>query len=197
MRLRCLWKFCDIVGTTPADYTDPAKGGDGGLTKAEDLLQDFVTISQKKGLKGSYIAGVKNSVISWLSYNHVRLWRTIKVRDSQGQYEGATPTVGDLRNILSKADLRCKVSITLMAFAGLRPETLGSGTNGLKISDFPEIVIRGRKVEFSKTPTMIKVRRELSKTGRPYFTFLSDEGSGHLRRYLEDRAAHGETPLST
>lgn len=192
VRLRRLWRFCEEIGMSPSEYADLAKSGDEGLTRAEDILQDFVTKAQKDGLEGSYIAGIKKAVVSWLKFNYTNLWRSIKVKNSRGQYEGPVPSPEELRSILAKADLRAKVSISLVSFSSLRIETLGSGGDGLRISDLPEIKVQGGRVEFTRLPCIVKVRAELSKTGRPYFTFLCEEGAIHLRRYLEERTARSE-----
>jgi hypothetical protein len=41
-------------------------------------------------------------------------------------------------------------------------------------------------------PTQIVVRRELSKAGHKYLTFLTEEGCEYLKAYLEKRLASGE-----
>jgi hypothetical protein len=59
-----------------------------------------------------------------------------------------------------------------MAFSGLRPQTLGNydGTDGIRLGDFLEAEIRQDGVEFRKTPTMLIVRKNLSKARHQYFT---------------------------
>jgi len=97
---------------------------------------------------------------------------------------------------LLAADLKGRVCCILIAHAGLRIECLGNykGNDGLKIGDFPEIRIdeKEKKVEFEKIPTLIKVRKSLSKAGHEYFTFLSQEGCEYLKEYLESRMRKGE-----
>jgi len=58
--------------------------------------------------------------------------------------------------------------------------------------------IENGEVIYEKVPTMIVVRRELSKGGHQYFTFLSEEGCEYLKDYLESRLKEGEklTPNS-
>src|SRR4030067_1322478 len=48
------------------------------------------------------------------------------------------------------------------------------------------------KVEFGKTPALLIVRRELSKARHQYFTFLTEEGCGYIKDYLELRVREGE-----
>jgi hypothetical protein len=100
-----------------------------------------------------------------------------------------------LKQILSYADERSRTAIALVANAGLRLETLGSesGTDGLKIGDLPEFVIKTKRTSFRQIPTMIVVRPELSKAGHRYFTFLTKEGCEYLSAHMDKRIASGET----
>ena len=42
-------------------------------------------------------------------------------------------------------------------------------------------------VEFEKIPTVISVRRNLSKGRHQYFSFIPREGATYIREYLEER----------
>ena len=66
------------------------------------------------------------------------------------------------------------------------------GQDGLKIGDLPELKIEGNSVTFSNIPTLVIVRKELSKAGHQYFSFLSEEGCEYLKDYLEERMRDGE-----
>jgi hypothetical protein len=76
----------------------------------------------------------------------------------------------------------------------LRIETLGnySGDDGLRLRDLPEMVVDGKGVEFKQVPAMVVVRKELSKAGHQYFTFLGEEGCKYLKDYLDERMREGE-----
>jgi hypothetical protein len=52
-----------------------------------------------------------------------------------------------------------------MTFSGLRGQTLGNYTvtNGIRLGDFVEAQVNEEGVTFTKTPTMLVVRRGLSK----------------------------------
>jgi hypothetical protein len=54
-----------------------------------------------------------------------------------------------------------------MAFSGLRPQVLGNydGSDGLRLSDLLEAKIDNEKklIEFTQIPTLIRVRKPLSK----------------------------------
>ncbi|NIM44299.1 MAG: site-specific integrase, partial [Nitrososphaeria archaeon] len=54
---------------------------------------------------------------------------------------------------------------------GLRIKTLGNyeGGDGLRVKDLPELVVRDGGVEFERVPTIVMVRRYLSKAGHQYF----------------------------
>jgi len=163
----------------------------------EDMLSDFVGGLLREGKAPGYVENYLKSVRSWLSYNEVRLVRRIKVGN-----RSLTPTIEDervptpreLRTILSYAGVRAKCSISLIAFAGLRPQAIGNvtGTDGLTVKDLPEMRIEGDSVVFLKVPTMVVVRPNLSKAKHRYFTFLTSEGCEYLQDYLERRIAAGE-----
>ncbi|MFN4337240.1 MAG: hypothetical protein ACK4FV_06660 [Candidatus Nitrosocaldus sp.] len=50
------------------------------------------------------------------------------------------PSKDELTRILRMATPRARVAIALMAYSGLRPESIGNydGTDGLRLSDMPE-----------------------------------------------------------
>lgn len=70
---------------------------------------------------------------------------------------------------------------------------LADASDGLRIGDLPELQIDGKKITFAKTPAMITVRHNLSKTRNKYVTFLSDEGCENLLGYLRYRMAAGDS----
>ena len=75
---------------------------------------------------------------------------------------------------------------------------MGLKSHGLTTGDLPELKIDGDSVDFEKLPTIVIVRKGLSKAGHQYFTFLSEEGCEYLKDYLEERMREGEdiTPNS-
>ncbi len=68
-------------------------------------------------------------------------------------------------------------------------EVLGNflGDDGLTVADFPEFAIHGWTVSFAHVPAVVVVRRDLSKAGHLYRTFLGSEGVAYLKNYLEAR----------
>jgi hypothetical protein len=142
------------------------------------------------GKAPSYIIGILKSIRSWLRYNDVALTRTIKVRNPSATptiEDEQVPTKAELTRILRTSPPRIRVAEALMAFADLRPESLGdyNGGDGLMLKDLPELTIEKGKVGFARTPNMIVVRPPLSKGRHKYLTFLSSEGCTYLKEYLE------------
>ena len=59
--------------------------------------------------------------------------------------------------------------------------------------DFVEASLSSDQLKVQPVPTKIEIPERLSKTGRPYFTFLGPEGCEYLNAYLRERAEIGET----
>ena len=205
---RRLGAFCDDVDISPIELR---KIGKKDTKKIHDILIDYVARMSKatyvaeygprKGqtehYKGSYIFSTIKAVKSWLAFNRIKIDK-IKVKGAESRQtldNEIIPTQAELKRIfLAAPSMRCRVECVLMAHAGFRPETLGDylGTDGLRIKDFPEMLIEGGKVSFKAQPTRIIVRENLSKAGHQYTTFLSEEGCEYLKVYLEHRIAKGE-----
>lgn len=193
-RARVLYRFLNIHDMTARALVDLAQQD---RRRVEDLLSDFVDKLLKEGKSPGYVENYLKAVKSWLEYNEIRLVRRIKIGN-----RGATPTIDDervptaeeLRTILCYAGERAKCSIGFIAFAGLRPEVLGTerGVNGLRVGDLPEMKIEKDRVFFAKIPPMVVVKANLSKIKKRYFTFLASEGCDYLQAYLEKRLALGE-----
>ena len=162
-----------------------------------NLLMDFVGWSEKQGHAGSYIKSTLKAVRSWLQHNHRDITVKIKVKgadDTPTLRKERVPTREELRRIFLSGDKKARAASVLVAHSGLRIACLGNyrGDDGLRIEDIPELKIDGKEVVFEKTPAMVIVRRELSKAGHRYFTFLSEEGCEYLKDYLEERIRKGE-----
>ncbi|MHA1410000.1 MAG: site-specific integrase [Candidatus Odinarchaeia archaeon] len=163
----------------------------------ENKLLDFVTQQEKEGKAPTYIENYLKTVNSWLRYNDHKPVTKIKLgnRNRRPTIEDERiPNKDELKQILNYADERGRTSVSLIAFSGLRPETLGNsrGTDGLQIRDLPELEINETEVCFTSTPTRVVVRYELSKAKHKYHTFLGPEGCEYLKAYMEKRLADGE-----
>jgi len=190
--LRNLGLYCDLNKTDPKSILKVAR------TKAfRDSFTDFVRKLEREGKAGSYIARFKKTLNSWLAYNGVNIKLKVNVRG-----ESDTPTISgervpnsdELDRILRMATPRARVSIALMAFSGLRPQTLGNydGSDGVRLGDFVEAEIREDGMEFAKVPSMLVVRKSLSKARHQYFTFVPQQTVTYIEEYLEDRVKQGE-----
>ena len=194
VRLRRLNLFCERVNVTPASLVEK---GRADPTDVENILLDHVSWMEKQGYAPGYSAGMIKAIKSWLEYNHVEIKRKIKVKDADvpvSIQDEQIPERGQLADILGSADSKSRAAISLMAFAGIRPQVMGMAdrSDGLRISDLPDLEIDGRNVRFARTPAIVVVRRQLSKTRNKYFTFLTEEGCRHVVGYIRHRIAGGE-----
>jgi hypothetical protein len=165
------------------------------------LLVDMVTELEKKGYAGSYLQGIVKGVKSWLSFNDISLGgRKINFSDPDDTptlREEKAPERDELRKALEHGCTRTRAAMALCAYCGFRPGVVGNhnGTDGLEIRDLPEIQINREtmRVTFGVVPTMVIVRRSLSKAGHRYFGLLNAEGCRYLSEELERRLRIGHT----
>ncbi|MDE2812524.1 MAG: hypothetical protein OXM01_05860, partial [Gemmatimonadota bacterium] len=194
VRLRRLNLFCHRVGMGPHEL---AKTGRDDPMKVENVLLDHVSWMEEKKYAPGYIAGVVGAVKSWLEYNHIEIRRKIKVANSDvpvSIQDEKIPDGRQLKKMLDAADPRSRVIISMMAFAGVRPQVMGLAdkSDGLVLSDLPDLVLDGKDTRFSRMPAMVVVRPQLSKIRKKYFTFLTEEGCQYVLGYLRERMARGE-----
>ncbi len=163
--------------------------------QAANFILDVVSSLEGEKLAGTYILNYVKALKNWFEYNDIHVTQRIKVKATEGKYaDERPPTQVELRRIFEMADFRTKVACSIVAFSGARLEVLGTylGDDGLKVRDFPEMIMKRKKVEFDKIPSMVVVRKGLSKTGAQYFSFLPREGCDYLKQYLEWRMREGE-----
>ena len=158
----------------------------------DDIILDYISRREKKGITGASIKVEIKALKSWLRWNDLEIKRPIKIRNANLTSTLDNEVIPDqeqLRSTLNVATPQQKVAIALVAFSGVRLEVLGNydGSDGLRLSDFPELQIQDETVSFQKVPTLVRIRRELSKTGYPYFTFLGQEGCDYVRAFIEKR----------
>ncbi|MHB8559814.1 MAG: site-specific integrase [Thermoplasmataceae archaeon] len=155
-------------------------------------ISDKIRELEKGGMAGSSISTSIKPMISYLKFNNVVVRLGINIKNENRNLNAEKEIVPDgdqLSSVLRRATVRERVSISLMAFSGLRPEVLGNidGTDGLRLGDIPDLEISGKEIKVKKTPARIIVRPELSKIRKQYFTFIGDEGIRYLLEYLNDR----------
>jgi integrase len=195
--LRRLGSFCLHFKKAPEDLVSLSE------SKLYEMMLDYVSFMEKAGKTGSYIKSALKAVKSWLAHNGKEIRRKIKIKgseDTPSLKDERVPTNEELKRIFLSGDKKSRVSCALVAHSGLRIETLGNytGKDGLRIGDLPEIKVQRELVDFDRKPTLLIVRKELSKAGHQYLTFLSEEASEYLKDYLEERIREGEevTPES-
>ena len=189
--LRTLGYYCELENTTPDKLlTDMRR------TDFRDKFADFVRKMEREKKAGSYIIRYKKVLRSFSKFNGKALELDINIAG-----EHLSPTIEDERvpnkeelgRLLRKASSRGRVSISLMAYAGLRPESLGNyqGTDGLRLKDLKGLRL-GDNIEFDKIPVMVNVKSMLSKARHQYFSFIGEEGATYIKEYLEERKRLGE-----
>ena len=193
--LRTLGLYCDLVHTTPRQILR-----DGPSKKFRDDFTDFVREMERRGKAGSYIQRFKKVILSWLAYNNIEVKLKVNIK---GRSETPTianervPSKEELAKIIRMASRRCRVSMGLMAFSGLRPESLGNfaGSDGIRLGD-----LKGTKpgsddddgISFERVPSILLVRNPLSKARHQYFTFIGSEAVTYIQEYLQERVKQGE-----
>lgn len=192
--LRMLGIFLEGTALSPKEFValEPKR--------RDDILADYIEGMLRAGKAGSYAAVIKKAVASWLDWNGLKFTRRIKVPGAHKRpslVDAHIPTQEELRKVLRMADVRAKAVIGLMAFSGLREQVLGTykGDEGLRLKSFPELEVQ-ETLRFAQVPTRVEIPEFLSKTGRPYFSFLGPEGCEYLLGYLRKRQGQGETLTS-
>ncbi|MDG6939007.1 MAG: hypothetical protein JRN39_01200 [Nitrososphaerota archaeon] len=108
-----------------------------------DGFTDFIRRMEKEGKAGSYVERFKKVVLSWTAYNNLQVKLKVNVKGSSD-----TPTIAneripgkdELSRILRMASPGRRVSVAMIAFSGLRPESLRDylGTDGIRLEDLIE-----------------------------------------------------------
>ncbi len=170
--------FCREINAKPGDL--PGMG-----ERLRDLLIDY---ARKKGPAWGTL--VVSAVKNWLEFNGVHLPYRFRLGNVPVQREKC-PGVDQVERLLLHADLKTRAMISLIAFSGVRLETIGNadGTDGLRIGDLPELIVEGKNIAFNENPAMLIVRESMSKARHRYFTFIPQRGMDFLLAYLRTRGA--------
>lgn len=97
---------------------------------------------------------VLKALKSWLSHDRRPVDFKIKIKgDAPSLVHERVPSKAELRRIFLSGDKRVRVAMALIAHSGLRIHTLGnySGTEGLRVGDFPELVVTDAPLSSSKS----------------------------------------------
>jgi len=185
--LRTLGLYCELEKKTPKDIIEEAQ--------RKELManfSDFIRRMEREGKAGSYLVRFKKVIKSWLSYNNIDYKLKVNIK---GEYDTPrianerVPNKEELSKILRMASPRARVAIALMAYSGVRPESLGDyeGKDGIRISDFKEARIENKNLVFDKVPSLLRIRSNLSKARHQYFTFVGKEAVKYIQDYLKLR----------
>ena len=193
-RLGKLGIFCELHNMTAIQI---AELGMKDLRTVTDLLQDHISWMEQNGKAPQYIKSTMTSVKSWLAHFDVHIARKLKIRnvDSTPTLEGErVPDGSEFAEIMRRADLFTGAAISLIAKAGLRPESLGNhdGTDGLVMRDIPDIAVQNGVARALQNRPRIIVRKTISKAKHQYMTFLTTNGTKSILAHLNDRLARGE-----
>jgi integrase len=189
--LRRLGNFCELMGISPKGLAKKSE------KKLYELFLDLISQMERDEKAGSYINSIIKALKSWLLHNDKVINRRIRIRDAEATptlKEERIPTIPELKGLFLSADKKNRAVIALLAHSGIRLEVIGNylGVDGLQCKDLEEMRIKSNTIEFKNIPTKVMVRAELSKSRKNYITFLSEEGCGYLKDYLEERLRLGE-----
>jgi integrase len=203
--LRRLGLISETTGTTLQQIVKKAAEDERW---AYNFLLDFVTRMEGQNHAGSYTASGVKAVKSWLSHNGIDLKRKIKIRgvgDAPTLKEKGTLAQDRLRTLFLNSPPEARCVEALIAQSGLRPEVIGNydGSDGLRVGDIMEMKVGNEDgggssdkdsnaIAFNRVPCMLVVRKELSKAGHQYFTFMTAETCEYLGEYLYLRIKSGE-----
>ena len=191
--LRMLGKFLEEQELTPKSFLKLPSERQAALLRAY-IWDDKDNLGARPG------SGViKKAIISWLKFNnrltdHVRNVSVKGAHITRGIQR--LPSKDDLKRLLNIMDAKTRLAVSLIAFGGQRPEVIGTykGTDGLRFGDLPEAHFDGSgQLVFDRIPTRVDVRAILSKTKKPYYSFLGPEACAYLQAYVAERVARGET----
>jgi hypothetical protein len=121
------------------------------------FVSNVISELEERGAVGTTINSYVKAVKSWARFDGKRLDEKVNVPESENMYAGeVVPRPDEVQTLLDHAPLRVKVAVSLMAFAGLRPGTIGDsrGLDGLKVKDLPEMEVRDGRIAHSKVPVL-------------------------------------------
>lgn len=192
--------FCEKMNLQPDHILTLSDSGE-----LSEIFEKFMKQMERDNKMGSYISKYKHAINSFLSYHKKKANKITTEIFNEGKsskYNGEKiPLKNELQRILEKATPRGRVIISLMAFSGLRPETIGNylGNDGLKLKDISGLDITDpSNIRFKEFPFKIAVRdtlnpvTRLSKNGSSYWTLAGHQTGSYVIDYLKERTNNGE-----
>jgi integrase len=191
--LRRMGLLAEEIGLTPAELAKLAKADPDSFAAK---LVAFATKMKKKGRLDSYVAQCFLATKSWLKHCGVPFTRFPRLRILQGVSirNERVPTPEELGRILAALPIRLRAAALLMAHSGCRPSVLTGRESGdrpgLTLRDLVDLDIE--KLEFRRTPFLIRVPSTLQKTSVEGVTFGTAEEARALIVYFRERRESGE-----
>jgi integrase len=140
------------------------------------------------GTVANYVSAIK----SRMQYDSIPFTRSIKIpnRTYHPTVENeVVPTKDQILSFIMNGKHATQVIIVLIAFTGFRFNVIAD----LRVKDLPEMrITEDNDIVFEKMPTRVKVRKELSKNGKAYQSFLIETGCMIIKNSLEIRMTKGE-----
>jgi hypothetical protein len=168
--------------------------------RLQDALIRYAADLKRAGRVDDYIAKTLSGLKSYLKFRRTAFTGFPSLNPIRGStlVNERVPTPEELGRVLEFLTLRGKTIALLMAHAGVRPQVVGdyTGERGLSLEDLPELDLE--ELKLSKTPFVLRVPADLSKTRVSYRTFGTAQLASTLLAYLTERRAAGErlTPKS-
>jgi hypothetical protein len=179
-------------------HIDPIAMSSKTPKEVKSILIGLIQDMTKEKYRASYIESAVKALKSWLGHFDIEVRRLNlpNVEESEMYRDEVLPTKAEIKGILDAADLRAKVAVSVLCFAGQRPEVVGSyhGEDGLELRDFPELEYANdkKKARFQKMPSYFRVRIPISKKKHEYLAFLPEQACRYIEQYLQQRMREGE-----
>ncbi len=171
---RWLEMFCAFNNCSPEDTLS------WPMADIEDRMERFKTALLRSHKAGSSVKQGWSAIKRWYYDNHINVMRKCRgVRTTKTFYDHIA-TKEQLKLLLNKADLHCKVAFSLIAFSGMRPVDV----EGLRF--------KAIKRSLSQNSDVLTIFVKQHKTDESYVTFLGPQGLAYLRAFLERRRSEGE-----
>ncbi len=173
-------KFLSFIGKTADQIINEYEATDDRHFKQlyGAAIKAWIGELQKTDYAARTVSGHINVVKSFFKYNDLPL-SYLPTGNGLVEFHNRDINREEIAEIIKIADFREKAFYSLIAQAGLRPETLCK----LRISDFEKLLDPN-----TPNPCLITVRQEATKGAyQGYFTFAPEESIKHLKNYLEKR----------